>query len=220
MRSTILSNHTSTYLHSCSAGFRSFSHRWAQRSTFRDRKLRDRCGRETPGAQGEASPDPHCLYAGTAANPGTQLPKVPLPVGYRAPHHRLGAAPLRDSGEDLVPEPAHQVEEGAAAGEGASGAGIKFRGAFFNAVPNLYTPRLRSSLLPAAAAAARADSDVCAPATGALSPLLQMMYVSVLKDQKHDGEGQSVPSSFIKTNGTTITKTLGCQIWSNNDIAF
>lgn len=149
----------------------SFSHRRAQRSSIRG-------GSKAPCAQDEAPPDPHRLHAGTAADARAQLPKVPLPVGAGAAHHRLSAAPLRDSGENLVPEPAHQVEKGAAAGEGASGTGTQLRGAFSNAARSHSTTRLRSTLLPpaaAAAAAARTDSGVCAPATGTVSPLLQMM---------------------------------------------
>lgn len=178
-----------SYLNSCPAGFRSFSHWRAQRSSSRERKLGDRRGRKAPCAQ-EAPPDPHRLHAGTATDARAQLPKVPLPVGAGAAHHRLGTAPLWDSGQDLVPEPAHQVEEGAVAGKGASWAGTEHRSDFFNAARSLYTPRLRSSLLPAAAAA-RADSRVCALAACAVSPLLQMMCGLFLKDQEHDEEGES-----------------------------
>lgn len=65
--------------------------------------------------QGEESSHPHRFHAATAADVGAQLPEVSLPVGAGAAQHRRGPASLRDSGEDLVPEQAHQVEEGAAA---------------------------------------------------------------------------------------------------------
>lgn len=119
--------------------------------------------RQTWHEEQEAS-DPHLVHSGAAADAGAQLPEVPLPVSAGAAQHRLGPAPLRDSGEDLVPEQAHQVEKGAAvAGKGGRGGAQLFHITLVIVPCCLLLSYLQSSVLSAAHGA---------PAAGALSPLL------------------------------------------------
>lgn len=126
---------------------------------------------EASGVKGQKQTDPHRLLLGTAADPGAQLPEVPLPVGAGAARHRLGPQPLRDSGQDLVSEQTHQVEEGAAAGEGGGGAAAPAARLRITSC-SLLVSDLQSSLLPAA----HATPAVCTSASGAFSPLLHMMH--------------------------------------------
>lgn len=112
----------------------------------------------------QESSDPHRVLSGAATAAGAQLPEVPLPVSAGAAQHRLGPAPLRDSGEDLVPEQTHQVEKGAAvAGEGGRGGAQLLHITLLIAPCCLLPFQLQSSVLSAAHAA---------PTAGALPPLL------------------------------------------------
>lgn len=132
---------------------------------------------EASEVEGKESTDPHRVHPGAAADLGAQLPQVPLPVGAGAAHHRLGAAPLRDPGQDLVSEQTHQVEEGAAAGEGGRG-GTRLHTVLLLASCRLLISDLQSSLLPAAHSA----PAVCASAAGALSSLLNVVRKPALRD--------------------------------------
>lgn len=151
--------------------------RWTQRAAAVSGswKLQPRGGDPVPGeapeVEGKKPTDPHRLHPGAAADTGAQLPKVSLPVGAGAAHHRVEPPPLRNPGQDLVSEQAHQVEEGACAGEGG-------RGGARPAPCSLLLSNLQhsSTVLPAAHSA----PAVCTAA--ALSPLLHMMHQCALSD--------------------------------------
>ncbi len=128
---------------------------------------------EASEVEGKKPTDPHRLHPGAAADPGAQLPEVPLPVSAGAAHHRLGPAPLRDSGQDLVSEQTHQVEEGAAAGGGGRG-GTRLHIVLLLTSCRLLVSDLQPSLLPAA----RSAPAACATAASAISSLLYMMRKS------------------------------------------
>lgn len=147
---------------------------------------------EAPGVKGEEPADPHRLHRGAAADPGAQLPEVPLPVGAGAAHHRHGPAPLRDPGQDLVPEQTHQVEEGACAGERAGGRSRL-----------QLTPRrcLLLSVLPAETSAAA----VCAAAAAAAS-LSSVLQTALMTEHMMDSHGASPDGAAAKYG--TIPTTL------------
>jgi len=112
---------------------------------------------EAPEAGRQAPPRAHRLLPGAAARAGGQLPQVPLPVGAGSARRGRGPAALRDPGQDLVPEPAHQVEEGAAAGEGGGGGGGRAQlHLLLLLLLLLPSSDLQSALLPPAVCAARA----------------------------------------------------------------
>ena len=66
-------------------------------------------GRRRRGQQADA----HVVHAPSDAGAGKRIPLQPLPVTPPAHRDRARAQPERATDQDLVPEPTHEVEEGA-----------------------------------------------------------------------------------------------------------
>ena len=64
-----------------------------------------------PQLRRKATARAHSVHVRAARLAGEQVPTDALPVGVRASQPRIIAQPDGDAGEDLVPEPAHEVEE-------------------------------------------------------------------------------------------------------------
>ena len=128
---------------------------------------------------------------------------MPLPVSAGAAQHRLGPAPLRDSGEDLVPEQAHQVEKGGAvAGKGGRGGARLFHITSLIAPWCLLLSHLQPSLLSAAHTAP----------PGALSPLLCVYCVKAQRDCAPICTVSRSIIPFQRRNGLFFIDICNCDI--------